>query len=229
MFSFDPIIKKSHKARNLIIKITPDLKVIITVPTGISLERAYEFLKAKNDWINERLDKIKTSNKNGLNFTNNSIIPIFGIEHTIERLVTKIPTPKVFIDNNKILIFSNKHTKEEEIKKIIKKSLVKEFRKNIIKFIEKYNQDQKFKYKRIAIKDNRTNWGSCSTKGNLNFNWKLIFAPKDVCEYVVVHELCHLIEHNHSKAFWDLVKSIYPDFKIKRNWLKRNGHKLSIN
>ncbi|MBP9759220.1 M48 family metallopeptidase [Candidatus Dojkabacteria bacterium] len=228
MLSFEPIIKKSHKARNLIIKITPDSKVIVTIPHGISLSKAYDFLNLKNNWINERLDKLKSKLDESLNFSNNSIIPIFETDTQVERIVTKVANTKVFINNNKILVFSNKHTKESEIKKAIIKSLITEFRKNLLVTVEKYNTEGKFKYHRIAIKDNRTNWGSCSTKGNLNFNWKLIFAPKGVYEYVVVHELCHLIEHNHSKAFWNLVKSICPDFETKRKWLKRNGHKLSV-
>ena len=227
MLSFDPVIKKSHRTRNLIIKITPDSKVIVTIPHGISLSKAYEFLELKNDWINERLNKLKTQNI-GFSFANDSIIPLFEVEHKIERIVTKVANTKVFIDNNKVLVFSNKHTKETEIKKAIIKSLIQEFRKTLVKIVEKYNIDGKFKYKRIAIKDNQTNWGSCSTKGNLNYNWKLVFAPINVTEYVVVHELCHLIEHNHSKAFWNLVKSICPDYETKRKWLKRNGHNLSV-
>lgn len=73
---------------------------------------------------------------------------------------------------------------------------------------------------RICIKDVKSRWGSCSSKGNLNFNWRLVMAPIEVLDYVVVHELCHLKEMNHSKAFWALVEEILPDYKKRRKWLR---------
>ena len=81
-------------------------------------------------------------------------------------------------------------------------------------------------YNQIAIRMQRTRWGSCSSKGNLNFNCLLGLTPPEVLDYVVVHELCHLIEMNHSKQFWDAVERIMPDYKVHRKWLKDNGNKL---
>lgn len=81
-------------------------------------------------------------------------------------------------------------------------------------------------YNQIAIRTQRTRWGSCSSKGNLNFNCLLGLTPPEVLEYVVVHELCHLIEMNHSEQFWDAVERIIPDYKVHRKWLKDNGNKL---
>ena len=81
-------------------------------------------------------------------------------------------------------------------------------------------------YHRITIRTQRTRWGSCSSKGNLNFNCLLGLAPPEVLDYVVVHELCHLIEMNHSKQFWDAVEKVMPCYKIHRRWLKDNGNKL---
>ncbi len=83
-------------------------------------------------------------------------------------------------------------------------------------------------YNTITIRDQKTRWGSCSSKGNLSFSWRLILAPPKVLDYVVVHELCHRREMNHSPRFWALVESIIPDYKTHRKWLKENGEKLSI-
>jgi len=77
-----------------------------------------------------------------------------------------------------------------------------------------------FSYGKITIKNNKTNWGSCSSKGNLNFNYRLIFLKKEEMDYVVVHELCHLKEMNHSKKFWDEVEKIIPDYKELRKNIK---------
>ena len=81
-------------------------------------------------------------------------------------------------------------------------------------------------YGRISIREQKTRWGSCSSKGNLNFNWRLIFAPEEVVDYIVVHELAHRKEMNHSRAFYDVVASILPDYKVREKWLKENGEKL---
>ena len=91
-------------------------------------------------------------------------------------------------------------------------------------FARKYG----FKVGKIRISSARTRWGSCSAKETLSFTWRLVMAPLDVIDYVVVHELCHLRELNHSKAFWARVEKILPDYKKRRRWLKDNGSKLRL-
>jgi predicted metal-dependent hydrolase len=79
---------------------------------------------------------------------------------------------------------------------------------------------------RIEVRDQRTRWGSCSARGTLSFNWRLVLAPFDVLDYVVVHELCHLREPNHSSRFWRLVESRRPDWRAQRAWLHEHGPEL---
>lgn len=81
-------------------------------------------------------------------------------------------------------------------------------------------------YGRISIREQKTRWGSCSSKGNLNFNWRLIFAPEDVLDYIVVHELAHRREMNHSQAFYDIVRSVLPEYKKEQKWLREHGESL---
>ena len=81
-------------------------------------------------------------------------------------------------------------------------------------------------YHRISIREQKTRWGSCSSAGNLNFNWRLIFAPEQVLDYVVIHELAHRKEMNHSKAFYQVVANVMPDYKKWQNWLRDNGQTL---
>lgn len=80
----------------------------------------------------------------------------------------------------------------------------------------------------LKIRDYKARWGSCSNKGHIQFNWKIIIAPNSAVDYVVVHELCHLVEHNHSANFWKLVKAVMPDYEIQRQWLRENGHLLDV-
>jgi predicted metal-dependent hydrolase len=80
--------------------------------------------------------------------------------------------------------------------------------------------------KRIQIRDQRSRWGSCSTTGTLSFNWRLVLAPFEVLDYVVVHELCHMREANHSGRFWKLVEARRPDWRAHKGWLDEHGAEL---
>jgi predicted metal-dependent hydrolase len=81
-------------------------------------------------------------------------------------------------------------------------------------------------YRRISLRDQRTRWGSCSAKGTLSFNWRLVLAPHDVLDYVVVHEVCHLVEHNHGQGFWKLVERRRPGYRDSRAWLDAHGWEI---
>lgn len=91
-----------------------------------------------------------------------------------------------------------------------------------------FNQFTGGSYNRITIRDQKTRWGSCSAKGTLSFNWRLMLAPPSIPDYVIVHELCHLTYMNHSAAFWNKVESVYPDYRGARKWLKDHGHELIL-
>ena len=83
-------------------------------------------------------------------------------------------------------------------------------------------------YGKITIRNQKTRWGSCSSNGNLNFNNRLLFVPKELVDYVVVHELAHRKEMNHSNAFWNVVEKYMPDYKERRQWLKEHGQELNL-
>lgn len=81
-------------------------------------------------------------------------------------------------------------------------------------------------FNKITIRDQKTRWGSCSSRGNLNFNWRLVLAPVPVLDYVVIHELAHRREMNHSSRFWDIVGEMMPDYQIYKRWLRDHGGSL---
>ena len=88
--------------------------------------------------------------------------------------------------------------------------------------VEYFNRIFNFQYSKISIRNQKTQWGSCSRKGNLSFNYKIALLPQELADYIIVHELCHLREFNHSKSFWNLVASVIPDYLAKRKELRRH-------
>ncbi len=107
-----------------------------------------------------------------------------------------------------------------------RKSLTEAARKDLTERVAFFGPKVGVTVGRIAIRSQRTRWGSCSAKGNLNFNCLLMLAPAEVRDYVVVHELCHRKEMNHSPRFWAQVEAILPNYRAPRNWLKENGSAL---
>jgi predicted metal-dependent hydrolase len=226
---FDYTIKKSKRARNISIRITTQNEVILTYPHWGSETQAIKFLQQNQENILSRISKNKVNTKK-FDFTNLEKIHYLGEELTLYVVEKSRSTFKATVSGSELVVLVPDGEKNNKalIRKAIHSEFKKQFRQIVEEGVEEYNKFYNFEYNRIAIKDNRTNWGSCSTKGNLNFNWKLIFAPLEVIDYVIVHELCHLKEHNHSKHFWDLVAEQIPNHKLYRKWLKENGNGLIL-
>ncbi len=134
---------------------------------------------------------------------------------------------KVVMGTSTITIFQAEDSKKHP--RTILEDWLKEYARKVIsdrtKLIAK---DHGFEYKKISIREQSTRWGSCSSEKNLNFNWKLILAPSNILDYVIIHELSHTVEMNHSRSFWNVVQRVMPDYLQHRNWLRTNGGSLKL-
>lgn len=126
------------------------------------------------------------------------------------------------------LILTAPETDRETLRALIRKALSEAALREIRRLIAVHAPELRVTPGRIAIREQKSRWGSCSDRDNLNFNWKLMLAPPEALEYVVIHELCHLIEFNHSVRFWRLVESRMPHYEQPKKWLKVNGEMLNI-
>lgn len=135
-------------------------------------------------------------------------------------LLDKLSLYKKFVDTNISPILSNKLGKKDYLKN------KEEARTLVAERVVYLNKIYGHSYNKIFIRNQKTRWGSCSNKGNLNFNYKILFLPPALRDYVIVHELCHLKEFNHSQKFWRLVAVSVPNYSVVRRELKR--HALSL-
>jgi len=146
--------------------------------------------------------------------------------YSIEIFPKRFLKPRVVIENSTITIYLSESQKESQAKELLEKFLIEFARKYITNKANKFSKDFDFKFNKIAIKEQKSRWGSCSSLNNLNFNWRLIFAIPEVIDYVIIHELAHTKQMNHSSAFWSVVEQCMPHYSTYRNWLKQNGRYL---
>lgn len=212
----DVIIRRNARSKTIKIKINIKNKVELILPKYADISRAHKFLIEKESWIRERITKhtasIEKQNISILGENYELILDDRDIDIPI-----KIKANKIFISH---VVNPSKIPSILEI--YLKKIAKNEIEIHCIKICELLD----VKYNKISIKDTVTRWGSCSIDKNLSFSWRLVLAPRNVMEYVVVHEVCHLIEMNHSSKFWNLVYKVCPDYFEAKIWLKKNGKKL---
>ena len=152
-------------------------------------------------------------------------VPVYVSDNEIERMVI---SKSKWIDEHMLKVQStiDERSKLEKITFEQVKELADQAVEYIPKRVKYYAEKENFVYNKITIKNLVSRWGSCSTKGNLNFNCLLMLTPDYVIDYIVVHELCHLREMNHSEKFWAEVEKIMPDYQRAELWLKQNGGNL---
>lgn len=148
------------------------------------------------------------------------------------------PKTREYQDAGKFLYLGHEHflhelietglANEEELKKSLKKFYFSSCKRIVGERIERYQKQLKVKPRSIEIVESLTKWGSCSSDKKLTFNYRLAMAPIEVIDYVIIHELCHLLHMNHDRSFWRRLGSIMPDYKEKEAYLARHGHSMTF-
>lgn len=221
-FHIEKIIRSKRKS--FCIEIDEAGKILLRIPIKASDETIKEFIKKHSKWIEKNLNeienrKIKYQPKN---FVDGEKFLYLGKFYDL-KIIEDQKFPLIFEDG--FYLSNNYISNAYKIFKNFYKKMAKEIINERIKFyVNKYG----FKYNKIKITSANKRWGSCTGKGNLNFSYRLIMAPLKVVDYVVVHELVHLIDKTHKKSFYNKVEKILPDYKERKDWLNKNGYLLKI-
>lgn len=222
-----------EKRKKTILSIDPSGFVKLKAPKGADEAQLIKAIEDKAHWVLEQLGRIQL--KSGIfeqprekRFLEGESFLYLGKSYPIE--ISEDPTfekSKVVFDG-KVLSITVSSVNESAIRDALLKFYTRECRQLILKRIAFYQSLFKVKPSSIEIKDTPSKWGLCSSERKIVFNWKLIMAPQDVLDYVVVHEMCHLVHMNHDRSFWRLVGKILPDHEKRTEWLARNGAEMSF-
>ena len=212
-------IKRSKRISGLKIEINQQGEIIATAPQLLPEFMIKKMIESKTDWIEKTLKKIR---KQQINVNPNEII-IFDKKYQIkindeaDKTDIKVWGDKLLVDN---LSKKTKKQTTEQIERFLKNTATK----YLVQRTKTISQKMGIDYGRVSIRQQKSRWGSCSSQGNLNFNWRLVHYSPEVIDYVIIHELAHRKELNHSKRFWDIVRKYDPEYPIHKSKLNKKRY-----
>lgn len=215
--------------RDVLIKALPGGETRLYAPSTLPLRQADALIRERMEELismHKRLEEQLQRNRLRHPVTEGSRICIEGEAYILRRVAGK--RIGMHLDGGSCILTLPEPDSEERVRAALKQVLSRRALERIREQLENYAPAMGVRFGRVAIRDQKSRWGSCSSKQNLNFNWKLIMAPPEALTYVVIHELCHLIEFNHSTRFWSLVQAQMPEYEYWKKWLKAHGSELGV-
>lgn len=217
------------KRKTACLRVCMDGTVEVRGPRMMSDAFVREFIQTKADWIIQKRKEVaeRQSKARKHTYQSGDVFQYLGKEYMLTLLASGRKWVEVSGEEGKIIL----HTTSFE-EKAIAKQLKEWYKKQAAAYIEErvkyYKQSIPGKVTSVVMENRKGRWGSCNSRGELTFNWRLLMAPPEIIDYVVVHELCHLRHMDHSKEFWKEVGKILPDYKNNIKWLKDNGISLNF-
>lgn len=221
MFNYEVIYAKR---KTVTISVERDRKIIVRAPEGLSAHKIDELVFKKQSWILEKLNHNQKYDDNYISkeFVSGETLIYLGKNHQLQ----VVDEDLLGIQFDRRFYISKQN--QPKANQLFKEWFKARSKEKITPIAEKYAAHLGVSFKEIKISEMKYRWGSCTPGGNLLFNWRIIKAPLYVIEYVVVHELSHLIEHNHSADFWNIVSVQLPKYQKAKDWLKKNGEILEV-
>ena len=215
-------VRVSERARNYRLSIPHSGAPVLTVPRQGRWSEAEAFLNRHSDWLAARLKRVAKP----VSFRAGALVPLRGVEHRI------VPTGTVrgrvetaHIDDQPALLVPGEPA--HRARRLVD-WLKGEAQRDLDRRVAVHARRLEVTVRAVSLRSQSTRWGSCSSAGRLNFNWRLVLAPPFVLDYVAAHEVAHLVEMNHSPAFWETVETTLPTMQRGRAWLKANGRQLMV-
>lgn len=227
------LIRTRKFSTGIRLSIHPEKGLTVRAPFWLPEISIRKFVEEKSDWIQKQLSRLSLSKPKEKEYVDGEKHLYFGQEYALNIIHAETPLrteAKIWEDQLKVSLFRGHVDKKrtEEIKEAILRLYLETGIAVITEKVNHYSGLLGVGYSRIDIKKVSSIWGSCSPTNRLSFNRKLIMAPHEVVDYVIIHEVCHLVQRNHSSRFWGLVVKFDPKYKEHRRWLHRNHQKLLV-
>jgi predicted metal-dependent hydrolase len=223
-------IKRGNREKSVGIHVHPAAKVTVLAPRHLDEEKIRMILQKKARWIIEKQQLIRNHGDSNpvKEFVSGESFPYLGKNYRLKVVRSSAGREgKCKLVNGRLLVETNGKSGSESGKTVVRKAIIEwyfEHAENKVKErLDRFALQIGKRPASVEIKNQVRRWGSCSRNGMVRLNWKIIMAPVSVIDYVIVHELCHLVYPQHSSQFWQKIQSIIPDYKRRREWLKGNG------
>jgi predicted metal-dependent hydrolase len=215
-------VRESARARTARIIVGPRRPLEVIVPRGTTDAKVDGFLEEKRSWVERKLAAAReiAARPPQLGLNRPGSVWLAGEEVRIERRNGRRSIAR--LSEGRLVVSGANDGAPGAVERWYRR----EARRKITEVVAREVDRLGLEYRSIGIRDPRTRWGSCSRKGNLSFSWRLVAAPPEILEYVVVHELCHLREPSHQKPFWRLLGTVRPGWQEQARWLREHGQEL---
>jgi predicted metal-dependent hydrolase len=214
-------IRRSQRARRIALRMSGNEDAVeLVLPERVPLSLGLDFLASRRNWIAARHQAVPPQ----IPFADGAEIPVLGVPHRIRHLAeeTRGSGGAIRLAAGEILVSGA----APHLARRVRDHLILLARREIGAHARHHASAIGCDIAGITLRDTRSRWGSCSVSGNLSFSWRLVLAPEPVLDYVVAHEVAHLVHMNHGDRFWQLVASLSPDYATHRSWLRLNRARL---
>lgn len=220
--NFEVVLRRNAQARRYTLRVqSVTREVVLTLPPRGSLKQARDFAERNAAWIATRMARLPQP----IPFIDGAVLPLRGAAHRIAHRPQTRGTVWIEAAEGEAALLCVAG-EAPHVARRVHDFLRKEARRDLEIASRRAADALGVKLRRVSVRDQSSRWGSCSTTGVLSYSWRLILTPPFVLEYLAAHEAAHLVEMNHSRAFWRQVARICPDFRRAKNWLDANGADL---
>lgn len=222
------LIRSNRKT--IAISFDQDMHIVVKAPDWVSTNEINRFVQQKSQWIEATrirlLNARQKQKQERLQLQNGDELPFLGQKLMLTVIREDRKTGRAKLVQNQLLLWIPYEADYEFRRAVLEKWYRKKALELLPGKVACFAKTLGVRYCGISIKDQKSRWGSCSSKGNLNFNFRIMMAPEKVCDYVIWHEVCHLVYMNHSMEFWKLLEEFCPEYHDCKKWLKDNVTKL---
>ena len=220
-------LRRSANAKHARLEVGLEGGLTVIIPAHFGIDRVRLLMLKKQRWIVDKLEKygLVESGRRPNRIKPGDVLPYLGRDMKIETSEGGSKASSVNVNGGTIMVCLGSGDRKPHV--ALEKWYREQAANEIGPMVERISQVMDLSFNKVTLKGQRTLWGSCSRKRNLNFNWRLMMTPEPVIEYVVVHELAHLKEMNHSPRFWKIVEKHCPAWRERRKWLRDHSKELS--